>query len=121
MEGEKCRRNHYRKCQNDSTSIGGLVWSGILDNLSHPSECEPDVSESRGPLLQTIPSVSVSGSMSLYWGCQGVSKTAKPLEILEKTAKPQKISAKTEKPHENLPKTAVRFKYPNLCVILTDK
>ena len=61
------------------------MWSGILDNLSHPSECEPDVSESRGPLLQTIPSVSVSGSMSLYWGCQGVSKTAKPLEILEKT------------------------------------
>ena len=90
MEGEKCKRNHYRRCQNDSTSIGGLVWSGILDNLSHPSECEPDVSESRGPLLQTIPSVSVSGSMSLYWGCQGVSKTAKPLEILEKKRKTTK-------------------------------
>ena len=86
-----------------------MEWYIILDNLSHPSECEPDVSESRGPLLQTIPSVSVSGSMSLYWGCQGVSKTAKPLD-LEKTARPQKISAKTEKPHENLPKTAVRQK-----------
>lgn len=97
MEGEKCRRNHYRKCQNDSTSIGGLVWSGILDNLSHPSECEPDVSESRGPLLQTIPSVSVSGSMSLYWGCQGGLQNRKTTRNFGKNRKTTENFGKNRK------------------------